>query len=139
MWNLLIFQHNLRVALPVSSVERTLYFMSSEQFFFWQILHVKSHNTEASSHTSSAGKGGMLNLGLVKKAIFSLQTKNTIKCFLHASCRVVVKWKLHKKRSVSLYRSPAADRDHFITTTLLKDRTLFFFYHVNLLVWAWCI
>ena len=33
------------------------------------------NNTEASPHTSSAGKGGMLNLGLVKKAIFSLQTK----------------------------------------------------------------
>lgn len=36
-----------------------------------------SHITETSSHTSSAGKGGMLNLGLVKKAIFSLQEKKT--------------------------------------------------------------
>lgn len=60
----------LCVALPASVVEKELlYFMSSDYLTNTSCLVT---NTEGSSHTSSAGRGGMLNLGLVKKAIFSL-------------------------------------------------------------------
>lgn len=70
-------QHDPLAILPASVVERTLYFMSSEN-----LTNTSCLVTEGSAHTSSAGRGGMLNLGLVKKAIFSLQANKTYHVFI---------------------------------------------------------
>lgn len=53
--------------------------LGGNKFVLHQLQHFDVYfmcdHTETSSQTSSAGRGGMLNLGRVKNAIFSLQTR----------------------------------------------------------------